>query len=154
MSYSRFDFADDVINCLIDIGALDATNIPDNDPRTEASLAFAAINALQRGPLAARFANETLNAVESLSAVAEQHGVHALADLFYLQVAILDGTHVQLDAPTVSIWDLIQTLPSAHEWNRHIKFAERARTPLSSVRIPELQHLPSGMCPVSQLSRE
>jgi hypothetical protein len=122
MSYSRSDFADDVINCLIDVGALDAASIPENDPRAEASLALAAITALQRGSLAARFANEVLNAVESLSAVAEQRGVHSLADLFYLQTAILEGTYVQLDALSTPIFELVRTLPSVSEWRRHIQF--------------------------------
>jgi hypothetical protein len=125
MTYSCSDFADDVINRLGDIGALDATNIPENDPQAQARLVLAAITALQNGPLAARFANEVLNAVESLCAVAEQHGVRTLADLFYLQTAILEGTHVQFDALSAPISELVRTLPSASEWHRHFQFESR-----------------------------
>jgi hypothetical protein len=122
MTYSCSDFADDVINRLVDIGALDASKIPENDPQRQASLALAAITTLQRGLLAARFANEVLNSVESLCAVAEQHGVHALADLFYLQTVILEGTQVQLDSKAAPIFELVRTLPSVSEWKRHIRF--------------------------------
>lgn len=122
MTYSCSDFTDDVINRLVDIGALGTVQIPEDDPQAQANLALAAINALRRGPLAARFANELLNAVESLCAVAEQHGVCALADLFYLQTAILEGTHVQFDALSAPISELVRTLPSASEWHRHLQF--------------------------------
>ncbi|MDR6202518.1 hypothetical protein [Paraburkholderia graminis] len=126
MTYSCSDFADDVINRLVDIGALDATQIPENDPQAQVGLALATITALQRGPLAARFANEVLNAVESLCAVAEQHGVHALADLFYLQTAILEGMQVQFDSKAAPISEFVRTLPSASGWSRYIQFESRA----------------------------
>lgn len=129
MTYSYSDFADDVVTRLADIGALDATLIPENDPSVQASLALTAIEALRRGPLAARFASEVLDTVESLSELAEQHGIAALADLFYLQTAILDGTFVQLDSGAAPISNLVRTLPSASEWGRYMQFLEVGERP-------------------------
>ncbi|WP_250478851.1 MULTISPECIES: hypothetical protein [unclassified Caballeronia] len=63
MSYSRSDFADDVINSLIDVGALDAASFAAGDLEAESRHAISALCALKREPLAARFANEILNGI-------------------------------------------------------------------------------------------
>ena len=120
MTYSCSDFTDDVLNCLVEAGAIEADAIPDNNPGGQADLVVAAIISMHRAALGARFVTELLGEVESLGAVAEQYGVAALAVLFYLQAAVVNGSYVEADAPEMGVITLVKALPSADEWMKHV----------------------------------
>lgn len=74
---------------------------------------------------AEKFMNELLNLVETFTEIAEQHGVRTLSDLLYLQNAILTGSHIDLWPDESKVWEIVQVMPSAELWQRHIKFDGR-----------------------------
>lgn len=85
---------------------------------------------LQEGPRAFRannaesaclFMKELLDSVESLTAIAEQHGPRTLADLMYLQSAILEGGFIDHYPSESKALELVQHLPSGQRWAQHIK---------------------------------
>ena len=132
MTYSCSDFTDDVLNCLASAGAIDAATIPADSLGDQSDMAIEAILKMQRSVLASRFTSELLAGVESVSAIADQHGVAVLAILFYLQAAINNETYVEIDAPEMGAVELISTLPSADEWMKHVQIVERAVSPDAS----------------------
>lgn len=67
------------------------------------------------------FWQELLDSVESLTAIADRHGARTLADLFYLQNAILCGGCIDHDPDESSVLEVVRTLFSAAQWERHIK---------------------------------
>ncbi|MCI0152395.1 hypothetical protein KNO81_42130, partial [Paraburkholderia sediminicola] len=101
-------------------------------PGDQSDMAIEAIVKMQRSVLASRFTSELLASVESVSAIADQHGVAVLAILFYLQAAINNETYVEIDAPEMGAVELISTLPSADEWMKHVQIVERAVSPDAS----------------------
>jgi hypothetical protein len=132
VTYSCSDFTDDVLNCLASAGAIDAAAIPADSLGDQSDIAIEAIVKMQRSVLASRFTSELLAGVESVSAIADQHGVGVLAILFYLQAAINNETYVEIDAPEMGAVELISTLPSADEWMKHVQIVERAVSPDAS----------------------
>ncbi|MBB5428719.1 hypothetical protein HDG40_006914 [Paraburkholderia sp. JPY158] len=107
---------------LVHSQAITEAEIPADDPGKAADVATAAIVAMHRAGLFARFMRELLNAVETLGAVAEAHGVNALVFLFDLQAAILNDTSVDAHAGIDGrIVELVSQLPSAAEWMKHIR---------------------------------
>lgn len=132
MTYSCSDFTDDVMNCLVSAGAIDAGAVPADNPGDRADMAIEAIVKMQRSVLAARFNRELLAGVESVRAIADQHGVAVLAVLIYLQAAISNETIVEIDTPEMGAVELISTLPSADEWMKHIQIVQRAALPSAS----------------------
>ncbi|MBK3822912.1 hypothetical protein [Paraburkholderia aspalathi] len=88
-------------------------------------MAIEAIVKMQRSVLASRFTSELLAGVESVSAIADQHGVAVLAVLFYLPAAINNEIVAEIDTPEMGAVELIRTLPSADEWMKHIQIVRR-----------------------------
>lgn len=70
---------------------------------------------------ASLFLQELLCSVESLSGIAEEHGVFTLTDLMYLQNAILDNNYIDHYPETSKVMDIVQTLPSASIWSMFLK---------------------------------
>ncbi|MFM0608846.1 hypothetical protein PQR05_30375 [Paraburkholderia sediminicola] len=132
MTYSCTDFTDDVLNCLASAGAIDPAAVPADNPGHQSDMAIEAIVKMQQSVLAARFTSELLAGVESVSAIADQHGVAALAVLFYLQAAISNETYVEIDTPEMGAVELISALPSADEWMKHIQIVRSANSPSAS----------------------
>jgi hypothetical protein len=67
------------------------------------------------------FMEELLESVETLSSIAEVHGVRTLADLMYVQSAILTGgfiDHWPLDSAAM---DIANGLPSGKQWAKFFK---------------------------------
>ncbi|RKT10567.1 hypothetical protein B0G69_7995 [Paraburkholderia sp. RAU2J] len=124
MTYSCTDFFDDVMRCLADSGAIATDDIPDNNLGAAADLAMAAIVTMHRASLSSDFVRELLDEVETLGSVADQHGTGALAFLFYLQAAILNGTFVEARSDDAGLLALIRRLPSGVIWINQIQVAE------------------------------
>lgn len=125
MTYSCTDFFDDVMRCLVDSGAIADGGVPENDVGAASDVAVAAIVTMHRASLSANFVRELLGEVETLSTVAEEHGTHALAFLFYLQAAIFNGTFVEARSHEDSgLLELISRLPSGATWMKHIQVAQ------------------------------
>jgi hypothetical protein len=78
----------------------------------------AVTRAHESGPDAARrFFHELLMSVETLTGIAEEHGSQTLADLLYLQQAILTGTCIDVGPDTGSNVDaVVGRLPSCARW--------------------------------------
>lgn len=75
----------------------------------------------QRADLAATFMAELLDSVESLTAVAEEHGPRTLADLMYLHSAIVKGGFIDHWPNESMVMTLVRDLPSSEAWVKHIK---------------------------------
>jgi hypothetical protein len=119
MAYSCSDLSEDVLNCLVNCGALSAQAVPDDDPMAQANLVLGAIRAMNRSVLAARFVTELLAGVESVGAISDNVAVLAL--LFYLQAAINNDTFVEVAGSEMEeAVTLIRTLPSADEWMKYV----------------------------------
>jgi hypothetical protein len=66
------------------------------------------------------FFAELLDSVETLGGVADQHGPSTLAQLLYLQTAILKGTQIELYANEAERLRLVRALPSGERWWKHV----------------------------------
>lgn len=62
------------------------------------------------------FNMELMGSVETLSGIADQHGPRTLADIMYLQYAILHDRHIDHDPEDSEILSVIKLLPSAKRW--------------------------------------
>jgi hypothetical protein len=67
------------------------------------------------------FWQELLASVEALTAIADQHGPRTLADLFYLQNAILNCGFIDHYPGESNVLDLARALPSGERWAIYIK---------------------------------
>lgn len=73
-----------------------------------------------RADRALLFYKELTDEVESFTVLADLYGVRTLADVIYLQAAILKGTCIE-NAPKLSfIVDIVRALPSAKVWLKYI----------------------------------
>jgi len=121
MSYSSTDFADDVLNNLVNLGLVSDADVPDNDPQSQANLVIRSIIETTGGAAAARtFFAELLDELESLSAVAEEYGASTLVQLMYLQSAILKGTHFEIYPSEAERLAFLKALQSGERWWKHI----------------------------------
>ncbi|OLL27619.1 hypothetical protein BTH42_31800 [Burkholderia sp. SRS-W-2-2016] len=139
MTFSCSDFLDDVMRSLVHSQAITEADIPADDPGKAADVATAAIIAMHRAGLFARFMRELLNAVETLGTIAEAHGVDALVFLFDLQAAILNDTYIDAHAGIDGrIVELVSQLPSAAEWMKHLRNREATLVvvqPIPDIRV-------------------
>ena len=62
------------------------------------------------------FMQELLDSVETLSGIAEQHGARTLADLMYLQYAILSGGFIDHYPGESKVLEIASGLPSGGRW--------------------------------------
>jgi len=69
---------------------------------------------------ASLFMQELLDAVETLSGIAEQHGARTLADLMYLQNAILSGGFIDHYPEESKVLEIASGLPSGGQWSKFI----------------------------------
>lgn len=77
-----------------------------------------------RVDLAVRFYEELTNEVESFVVLAELYGARTLADIVYLQAAILKGTCIENASKESFIADVVRALPSAKVWLKYITNAD------------------------------
>jgi hypothetical protein len=66
------------------------------------------------------FMQELLDSVETLSGIAEQHGARSLADLMYLQNAILSGGFIDHCPGESKVLEIASGLPSGEQWSKFI----------------------------------
>jgi hypothetical protein len=65
-----------------------------------------------------------LDAVETLTGIAEERGELALANLVYLQMANLQGGVIELTGEQASAFAFIRDLPSGVRWWQNVKVTE------------------------------
>ncbi len=70
---------------------------------------------------AKRFYDELIDATETFTDIAEQHGARTLSDLMYLQNAILSGGYIDHYPNESAVLDIVRALPSGEEWVKYIK---------------------------------
>lgn len=70
--------------------------------------------------MAQQFFQELLDSVETLSGIAEVHGERTLADLFYLQTAILKNTSIEHIEGESEVLNIAKALASGNEWVKYI----------------------------------
>ena len=79
----------------------------------------------ETGPEAATlFMEELLASVESLTELADMHGARTLADLVYLQQAILSGGFIDHYPGESKVLEVVKELPSHQRWVGFIELAE------------------------------
>ena len=66
------------------------------------------------------FMRELLDSVETLSGIADQHGARTLADLMYLQNAILSGGFIDHYPGESKVLEIARDLPSGGQWSKFI----------------------------------
>ncbi|PIV88606.1 MAG: hypothetical protein COW48_05065 [Hydrogenophilales bacterium CG17_big_fil_post_rev_8_21_14_2_50_63_12] len=66
------------------------------------------------------FMQELLDSVETLTGIAEQHGVRTLADLMFLQNAILSGGFIDHYPGESKVLEIASGLPSGEQWSKFI----------------------------------
>jgi hypothetical protein len=66
------------------------------------------------------FMQELLDSVETLTGIAEQHGARTLADLMYLQNAILSGGFIDHYPGESKVLEIASGLPSGGQWSKFI----------------------------------
>jgi hypothetical protein len=101
---------------------------------------------------ASLFMQELLGSVETLTGIAEEHGPRTLADLMYLQAAILEGGLIENHPEDSAVMQIVSGLPSAARWTKFI--GERAgmkTTIIPPPRTPEHQLVFDAMQPMEEL---
>ncbi|SAK59038.1 hypothetical protein AWB81_01783 [Caballeronia arationis] len=128
MAYSSSDFQGDVINHLLELELLPHELADDEDAERSAKLVKDVISDLlidsRRVGDALKFHDELLESVETLTGIAEQHGVIALANVNYLQSAILRDTNIELASTDKGQLDMLRGLPSGEQWLKHVTIVD------------------------------
>ena len=73
---------------------------------------------------AKQFHAELLDAVKTLTGIAEEHGALALANVVYLQTAILKGGVIELTRDEADNLAFVKDLPSGGRWWQSVKLIE------------------------------
>lgn len=130
---------DDLEDCLAleEIGRLieeGFTEGMDQNHETSSQYAFAVSSGSSTGQrsqqkkfgssAALRFMGELLDSVETLTGIADEHGARTLADLMYLQEAILEDGFIDYDPDDSKVLELVQGLPSGEQWIQFIRHEE------------------------------
>jgi hypothetical protein len=128
MAYSCTDFVDDVLNDMVIRSWIKPEQYAPDDPQSQCDAVVAAIAdadvSLRLAADAKQFNAELLDAVETLTGIAEQHGALALANVVYLQTAILKGGVIELTGDEVDDIAFIRDLPSGGRWWQSVKLVE------------------------------
>ena len=95
--------------------------------------------------LADQFMQELLESVETLAGIAEEHGARTLADLMYLQLAIMKGSVIDHYPDESKVLDIASYLPSGEQWAKYIKVEHIAQAELSSADGNKLMPAISAM---------
>ncbi|BAO93081.1 hypothetical protein [Caballeronia cordobensis] len=128
MAYSCTDFVDDVLNDMVIRSWIKPEQYGPDDPQAQCDAVFGAIGeadvSLRLAADAKQFHAELLDAVETLTGVAEQHGALALANVVYLQTAILKGGVIELTRKEADAFSFVRDLPSGGRWWQSVKLIE------------------------------
>jgi hypothetical protein len=74
-----------------------------------------------RKSAATLFMQELLDSVENLTSIAEVHGARTLADIVYLQAAILNNGFIDHYPNESAVMTIANSLPSGERWAKFIK---------------------------------
>ncbi len=102
----------------------DGSFIADNYEGEKTVIRFFAVeclNDVSGKRAAAMFYQELLDSVETLAGIAAAHGSRTLADLMYLQNAILSGGFIDHYPDESRVLEIVRALPSGEQWSRFIK---------------------------------
>ncbi|MCG7400634.1 hypothetical protein [Caballeronia zhejiangensis] len=128
MAYSCTDFVDDVLNDMVIRSWIKPEQYEPDDPQAQCNAVVSAIAdadvSLRLAADAKQFHAELLDAVETLTAIAEQHGALALANVVYLQTAILKGGVIDLTRDEAESFAFVRALPSGGRWWRSVNLIE------------------------------
>ncbi|TXI25558.1 MAG: hypothetical protein E6Q67_00790 [Roseateles sp.] len=96
------------------------------------------LESAQRADKATRFMVELLDSVETLSEIADQHGVGTLSDLLYLQAAILNASFidVETDSDRSNVVKVLEGLPSGSEWMEFVRL-DYMRGPVTGEQVAQ-----------------
>ena len=104
----------------------DGQFVADNSEGDKTVVRFFTIKALNLASgkqAASTFFKELLDSVESLTRIADMYGSRTLADLMYLQNAILNGGVVDHYPDESKVQEVISSLPSGKQWSAAINIA-------------------------------
>jgi hypothetical protein len=128
MAYSCTDFADDVLNDMVIRSWIKPEQYGPEDTQAQCDAVLGAIGvadvSLRLAADAKQFHAELLDAVETLTGIADQHGALALANVGYLQAAILKGGVIELTRKEAENFALVRDLPSGGRWWQSVKVIE------------------------------
>ena len=128
MAYSCADFADDVLNDMVIRSWVKPEQYGPEDTQAQCDAVLGAIGdadvLLRLAADAKQFHAELLDAVETLTGIADQHGALALANVVYLQAAILKGGVIELTRGEAENFAFVRDLPSGGCWWQSVKVIE------------------------------
>jgi hypothetical protein len=128
MAYSSSDFQGDVINHMLALELLPSELVESDEVELIATHAKSRISHLcirrDRNEAALKFHDELLQSVETLSGIADEHGSVALANMNYLQTAILRGGNIELSSKDEAQLEMLRGLPSGDQWLKHVTIVE------------------------------
>ncbi|SAL77596.1 hypothetical protein AWB67_05125 [Caballeronia terrestris] len=128
MAYSCTDFVDDVLNNMVVRSWIKPVQYGPDDPQAQCDAVLGAISdadvSLRLTADAKQFYAELLDAVETLTGIAEEHGALALANVVYLQTAILKGGVIELTRDEADNLAFVKDLPSGCRWWQSVKLIE------------------------------
>ncbi len=84
--------------------------------------------------LATRFMHELLGSVETLVGIADEFGSRTLADLMYLQAAIIEDRFIDSYPDESKVFQIIDGLPSREQWKKYVKTEYMAQVDDHEVR--------------------
>lgn len=122
----EYDYTDILTEAGIDQGLFDSYGkfIAKNSEGEETVIRFFAIEQLDEAfgkQASARFFQELLDSSETLTGIAIEHGSRTLADLMYLQNAILIGGCIDHYPDESKVLEIISALPSGEQWSKFVK---------------------------------
>ena len=128
MTYSCTDFVDDVLNDMVIRNWIKPEQYGPDDPQAQCDAVLGAIGdadvSLRLAADAKQFHAELLDAVETLTGIAEQHGALVLANVVYLQTAFLKGGVIELTRDEAESLSFVRELPSGGRWWQSVKLIE------------------------------
>lgn len=83
---------------------------------------------LDGAPAAKLFFDELLDSVETLTGIADEHGARTLADLMYLQNAIMKNGFVDHYPGESKVLEIASALPSGDRWTKFVKVEQSLDT--------------------------
>lgn len=120
MTYSASDFMDDVLRCLCETGAMPVEQVG-TDAGAQADASISAITGLAARASGANFLSEVLSGIESLGALRETFGTHAVDYVVYLADAVATGGAIDLPLHQHGFAAFIDGLPGGARWRQHMR---------------------------------
>ena len=122
----EYDYSDILTEGGIAQGVFDSDGkfVVENHEGEKTSIRFFAVerlNELSGKRAAAMFFQELLDSVDTLAGMAAEHGSRTLADLMYLQNAILSGGFIDHYPDESRVLEIASALPSGEQWSMFIK---------------------------------